>query len=123
MNFLLMQLRKHWSKEKYLPGIPQDDIPDLKYCLLYQKFQVINCCISRKRRYIIATESLNSMMVEANLNTLEPAKYSDKIPATPLLYARLRTGELVLRLGADCPSGDLMLLETGEPAFSPVTQV
>ncbi|KAK7333479.1 hypothetical protein VNO80_30253 [Phaseolus coccineus] len=119
---VVAELRKHWSKEKYLPGIPHDDIPDLKYCLLYQKFQVINCCISRKRRYIIATESLNSMMVEANLNTLEPPKYSDKIPATPLLYARLRTGELVLRLGADCPSGDLMLLETGEPAFSPVTQ-
>jgi len=63
------------------------------------------------------------MMEEANLNTLEPAKYADKIPAIPLLYARLRTGDLVLRLGADCPSGDLMLLETGEPAFSPVTQV
>ncbi|QCD78293.1 Rab3 GTPase-activating protein catalytic subunit [Vigna unguiculata] len=119
---VVAELRKHWSKEKYLPGVPQDDIPDLKYCLLYQKFQVINCCISRKRRYIIATESLNSMMVEANLNTLEPAKYADNIPAIPLLHARLRTGELVLRLGADCPSGDLMLLETGEPAFSPVTQ-
>ncbi|XP_047157980.1 rab3 GTPase-activating protein catalytic subunit-like [Vigna umbellata] len=119
---VVAELRKHWSKGKYLPGVPQDDIPDLKYCLLYQKFQVINCCISRKRRNIIATESLNSMMAEANLNTLEPAKYTDNIPAIPLLHARLRTGELVLRLGADCPSGDLMLLETGEPAFSPVTQ-
>ncbi|XP_017409356.1 uncharacterized protein LOC108321946 isoform X2 [Vigna angularis] len=119
---VVAEMRKHWSKGKYLPGVPQDDIPDLKYCLLYQKFQVINCCISRKRRNIIATESLNSMMAEANLNTLEPAKYTDNIPAIPLLHARLRTGELVLRLGADCPSGDLMLLETGEPAFSPVTQ-
>ncbi|CAJ1964079.1 unnamed protein product [Sphenostylis stenocarpa] len=119
---VVAELRKHWSEEKHLPGVPPDDIPDLKFCLLYQKIQVINCCISRKRRYNIATESLNSMMEEANLNTLEPEKYAGKIPESPLLYARLRTGELVLRLGADCPSGDLMLLETGEPAYSPVTQ-
>ncbi|KAG5002002.1 hypothetical protein JHK87_023074 [Glycine soja] len=116
------ELRKHWSEEKHLPGIPPDDIPDLKSCLLYQQFQVINCCISRKKRHIIATESLDTMVMEANSNALESANYTGKIPTGPLLYARLRTGELVLRLGADCPSGDLTLLETGEPAYSPVTQ-
>lgn len=116
-------MRKHWFEEKHLPGVSHDDIPELKSCLLYQQFQVINCCISRKRRHIIAFESLDSMMMEANSNTLESANYTGKIPASPLLYARLRTGELVLRLGADCPSGDLTLLETGEPAYSPVTQV
>ncbi|XP_020230555.1 uncharacterized protein LOC109811275 [Cajanus cajan] len=119
---VVAELRKHWSEEKYLPGVPPDDFPDLKSCLLFQQFQVINCCISRKRRHIIATESLDSMVMEANSNTLESTNYRDKIPAGPLLYARLRTGELVLRLGADCPSGDLMLLETGEPTYSPVTQ-
>jgi len=121
--FLLIQLRKHWSEEKHLPGIPPDDIPDLKSCLLYQQFQVINCCISRKKRHIIATESLDTMVMEANSNALESANYTGKIPTGPLLYARLRTGELVLRLGADYSSGDLTLLETGEPAYSPVTQV
>ncbi|KAK7316777.1 hypothetical protein RJT34_00493 [Clitoria ternatea] len=119
---VVSELRKLWSEEKYLPGVPLDDIPDLKSCLLYQQFQVINCCISRKRRHIIATESLDSMMMEANSNALEPTNYTDRTSASPLLYARLSTGELVLRLGADCPSGDLMLLETGEPAYSPVTQ-
>lgn len=121
---LIKQLRKLWSEEKYLPGVPSDDIPDLKSCLLYQHFQVINCCISRKRRHIIATESLDSMMMmEANSNTLfESTNCSDGTSASALLYARLITGELVLRLGAHCPSGNMML-ETGEPAYSPITQV
>ncbi|KAJ1441341.1 Rab3 GTPase-activating protein catalytic subunit [Sesbania bispinosa] len=119
---VVAELRKFWSEEKHLPGVPPDDIPDLKSCLLYQHFQVINCCISRKRRHIIATESLDSMMIEANSDTLESANCTDRTPASPLLYARLSTGELVLRLGALCPSGDLTLLETGEPAYSPVTQ-
>ncbi|RDX97105.1 Rab3 GTPase-activating protein catalytic subunit, partial [Mucuna pruriens] len=119
---VVAELRKQWSEEKLLPGVPPDVIPDLKSCLLYQQFQVINCCISRKRRHILATDSLDSMVMEANSDTLESANYTEKIPASPLIYARLRTGELVLRLGADCPSGDLTLLETGEPAYSPVTQ-
>ncbi|KAK7305142.1 hypothetical protein VNO77_43042 [Canavalia gladiata] len=119
---VVAELRKLWSEEKHLPGVPQDDIPDLKSCLLYQQFQVINCCISRKSRHILATESLDSMLMEANSNTSESANYTDKTPACPLLYARLNTGELVLRLGADCPSGDQMLLETGEPAYSPFMQ-
>ncbi|XP_061368119.1 uncharacterized protein LOC133311118 [Gastrolobium bilobum] len=119
---VVAELRKLWSEEKHLPGVPPDDIPDLKSCLLYQQFQVINCCISRKRRHVIATESLESMMMEANPNTLESANNTDRNTASPLLYARLSTGELVLRLGAHCPCGDLTLLETGEPVYSPVTQ-
>ncbi|KAL2322678.1 hypothetical protein Fmac_027057 [Flemingia macrophylla] len=119
---VVAELRKHWLEEKHLPGVPPNDIPDLKSCLLYQQFQVINCCISRKRHHMIATESLDSMVMEANLNTLESTNYTEKVPAGPILYTRLRTGELVLRLGADCPSGDLTLLETGEPIYSPVTQ-
>lgn len=118
-----MQLRKFWSEEQYLPGVPQNEIPDLKTCLLYQQFQVINCCISRKRLRIIATESLESMMMQASSNIKESANDDDGAPAGPVLYARLNTGERVLRLGADCRSGDLTLLETGEPVYSPVTQV
>ncbi|XP_027342313.1 rab3 GTPase-activating protein catalytic subunit-like [Abrus precatorius] len=119
---VVAELRKLWCEEKHLPGVPPDDIPDLKSCLLYQQFQVINCCISRKRRHIMATKCLDSMMMEANSNTVESTNYTEKTPASSLLYARLSTGELVLRLGADCPSGDLTLLETGEPVYSPVTQ-
>jgi Rab3 GTPase-activating protein catalytic subunit len=121
--YLLMQLRKFWYEEQYLPGVPQNEIPDLKTCLLNQHFQVINCCISRKRLRIIATEALDSMVMQASSSIKESANDVDGAPASPALYARLNTGERVLRLGANCPSGDLTLLETGEPVYSPVTQV
>ena len=113
---------KFWYEEHHIPGVPQDDIPDLKSCLLYQQLQVINCCVSRRRRHVIDTESMD-MLMEVGSNIKLPLDYGDRIPASPLLYARLNTGELVLRLGTHCPSGDVTLLETGEPVYSPVTQV
>ncbi|CAJ2633063.1 unnamed protein product [Trifolium pratense] len=119
---IVAELRKFWYEEQYIPGVPQNEIPDLKTCLLNQHFQVINCCISRKRLRIVATESLDSMMMQASSSIKESANDDDGVPASPVLYARLNTGERVLRLGANCPSGDLTLLETGEPVYSPVTQ-
>ncbi|XP_054798208.1 uncharacterized protein LOC129303138 [Prosopis cineraria] len=118
---VVVELKKLWSEEQHIPGVPLDEIPDLRSCLLYQQFQVINCCISRKRRRYIATESLDSLMESSSITT-ESMDHRDSIPKAPVLYARLNTGELVLRLGADRPSGDLTLLETGEPVYSPIMQ-
>ncbi|PKI37185.1 hypothetical protein CRG98_042416 [Punica granatum] len=42
--------------------------------------------------------------------------------ASSSLYARISSGELVLRLGADHRSDNLYMLETGEPIYSPVMQ-
>ncbi|KAK7320378.1 hypothetical protein VNO77_29796 [Canavalia gladiata] len=119
---VVAELRNLWAEEQYLSGVPQNEIPDLKSCLLYQQFQVINCCVSRKRLRIIATESLDSMMMQANLNKKESNNYNGRAPESPVLYARMNSGELVLRLGTDHPAGDLTLLETGEPVYSPITQ-
>ncbi|KAK7385969.1 hypothetical protein VNO78_31980 [Psophocarpus tetragonolobus] len=119
---IVAELKKLWSEERHLPGVPQNEIPDLKSCLLYQQFQVINCCISRKRFRYIATESLDSMMMQANSDIKESTDYNAEASTSPVLYARLNTGELVLRLGADRPAGNMTLLETGEPVYSPVTQ-
>ncbi|KAI9115710.1 hypothetical protein K1719_013379 [Acacia pycnantha] len=118
----VVELRKLWPEEQYLPRIPLDEIPYLKSCLLYQQLQVINCCISRKRHRIVATESMNSMLLKASSNIDELADYSDNIASSPVQYARLSTGDFAIRLGADYPAGDLMLLETGEPVYYPVTQ-
>lgn len=115
-------MRRFWSEEQYLPGIPIDEIPDLNSCLLYQRFQVINCCVSRKRRHEIATDSLDAVLREASSNT-ESRTSEVTVPANSLLYAKLNNGELALRLGADCPFGNLKMLETGEAVYSPVTQV
>ncbi|XP_020239432.1 rab3 GTPase-activating protein catalytic subunit isoform X1 [Cajanus cajan] len=119
---VVAELRKRWSEEQYLPGVPQNEIPDLKSCLLYQQLQVINCCISRKRLRNIATESLDSMLMQANSAIKESTDSNAGAPASAVLYARLNSGELVLRLGADRLAGDMTLLETGEPVYSPVTQ-
>lgn len=122
LNVLHMQLRRLWSEEEHVPSIPIDEIPDLNSCLLYQRLQVINCCISRKRQRAIATETLDFVITEASPKAEESAVSND-IPAGPMLYARLSTGELVLRLGADRPFGNVAMLETGEPVYCPVTQV
>ena len=118
-----MQLRRLWSEGQYVPGIPPDEIPDLNSCLLYQQIQVINCCISRKRRRLIATESLESVIRQASANIEERAVSEGTVPVTPLLYARISTGELVLRLGADKDFENLTMLETGEPVYTPIMQV
>lgn len=116
-----MQLRRLWSEGQYIPGIPPDQIPDLNSCLLYQHLQVINRCISRKKRRIAATESLDSVVRLASSNT-DVLVDGGTLPATPVLYAKVSTGELILRLGVDSRS-DLTMLETGEPIYTPVMQV
>lgn len=118
-----MQLRRLWLEEQYVPSIPLDEVPDLNSCLLYQQLQVINCCLSRKMRRDIATQSLEFMISECGSNNEELTASKDLVPASPLLYARMSNGELVLRLGANRPSGDIIMLETGEPLYSPITQV
>ncbi|XP_011650510.1 rab3 GTPase-activating protein catalytic subunit isoform X2 [Cucumis sativus] len=115
------EMRRFWSEEQYLPGIPIDEIPDLNSCLLYQRLQVINCCVSRKRRHEIATDSIDAALREASSNA-ESKTSEVTIPGNTLLYARLNNGELALRLGADCPFGNHKMLETGEAVYSPVTQ-
>lgn len=63
------------------------------------------------------------MVMQASSDAKESSNYNAGAPASPVLYARLNSGELVLRLGANHPAGDMTLLETGEPVYSPVTQV
>ncbi|KAK4355235.1 hypothetical protein RND71_024206 [Anisodus tanguticus] len=117
---IVAELRRLWSEGQYIPGIPPDQIPDLNSCLLYQQLQVINRCISRKNRRIAATESLDSVVRLASSNT-DVLIDEGTLPATPVLYAKVSTGELILRLGVDRRS-DLTMLETGEPIYTPVMQ-
>eukprot|EP00742_Colponemidia_sp_Colp-10_P007138 GILJ01007667.1.p1 GENE.GILJ01007667.1~~GILJ01007667.1.p1 ORF type:complete len:952 (+),score=125.42 GILJ01007667.1:38-2893(+) len=41
-------LRHHWESRTPLPRMPVGELPDLKYCLLYQKLQMLNYCIHRE---------------------------------------------------------------------------
>ncbi|KAK1407020.1 hypothetical protein QVD17_38630 [Tagetes erecta] len=115
---VVAELRRLWSEGQHIPGIPADKIPDLNCCLLYQQLQVINCCISRKNRRAIATESLDAVLKQASFN-------DDVAPSngeTALMYARVSSGEPVLRLGAAKQCENLTMLETGEPVYAPVMQ-
>ncbi|KAK4771143.1 hypothetical protein SAY87_031675 [Trapa incisa] len=117
---VVAELRRIWSEEKHIYGIPLDDIPDLDCCLLYQQLQVINCCVSRKRRRAIAIESLDCSVMGESPNSQKSDGTNNT--TSPILYARLSTGELIRRLGADRPSDNLVMLETGEPIYFPATQ-
>ncbi|KDP39151.1 hypothetical protein JCGZ_00908 [Jatropha curcas] len=119
---IVAELRRLWSEEVHIPGIPSDVLPDLNSCLLYQQFQVINCCVSRKRRHILATESIEMLMRDASSYSKESAISEGTVGSNLILYARLSNGEKVLRLGADEPADNLTMLETGEPVYSPVMQ-
>ncbi|GAB4849614.1 hypothetical protein Ancab_004408 [Ancistrocladus abbreviatus] len=119
---LVAELRRLWLEEQYVPGIPIDQIPDLNSCLLYQQMQVINCCVSRKRRRAVFTESLESLIGEASCSTDGSAAPKDKMPLSSVWYAKINNGELVLRLGANFLVENLTMLETGEPIYAPVTQ-
>ncbi|KAJ4725116.1 Rab3 GTPase-activating protein catalytic subunit [Melia azedarach] len=118
---VVTELRRLWSEEQHIPGIPMDETPDLNSCLLYQQLQVFNCCLARKRRRTIATESLESAMRHCSSNIEDSSLSIDALPESPVLYARIITGELILRLGADHPT-DLTMLETNEPVYAPITQ-
>ncbi|KAI3466262.1 hypothetical protein Pfo_022925 [Paulownia fortunei] len=119
---VVAELRRLWYEGQHIPGIPPDDIPDLNSCLLYQQLQVINCCISRKRRHTAAVESLESVTVQASPNAAGSSASDSTLPLDPCFYARTKSGELVLRLGADRECDNLTMLETGEPVYSPVLQ-
>lgn len=127
-----VQLRRRWKEGVPISLLPVDESPDLRYCLLHQQLQLINCCIARRKKRAADLESLeilNSYLAhednssaESTDNHLAPSE-SLNIKAPVLLYAKLKTGEKVLRVGADHPAADLLMLETGEPVYSPITQV
>nr|XP_043638772.1 uncharacterized protein LOC122609886 isoform X2 [Erigeron canadensis] len=117
---VVAELRRLWCEGQHIPGIPADKVPDLNCCLLYQQLQVINCCISRKQRRAIATESLDSVLKQANINDDMSPLNEETTP--DLLYAKVSSGELVLRLGAAEQCENLTLLETGERVYAPVMQ-
>ncbi|PIA28787.1 hypothetical protein AQUCO_06600002v1 [Aquilegia coerulea] len=119
---VVTELRRLWSAEQPVPHVPLDESPDLNSCLLHQQLQVINCCISRKRRRAVASETLYSIMKDAGPDAEESTFSPGPVSSNSKLYAKVSSGDLVLRLGVDQPSDKLTMLETGEPVYSPITQ-
>lgn len=63
------------------------------------------------------------MIREASLENETPSSSESNVSSKRLMYARLATGELVLRLGVDHPCEGVTMLDTGEPVYAPITQV
>ena len=122
---IYMQLKKLWYDGQTVPCMPLDAAPDLNCCLLYQEIQVINCCIARKKRRKSAKESLDSLLKRESTQSTDNSnpRYSNGVSRDSGIYAKNNSGDYVLRLGADCASENLTLLETGEPVYSPTLQV
>lgn len=129
---LCMQLRRRWKEGQPISRMPMDANPDLRYCLLHQQLQLINCCIARRKKRVVDLASLeilssyvareeNSSPQSNDKHTAPLENFNGNPPM--LLYAKIKTGENVLRLGADRPAADLLMLETKEPVYSPITQV
>eukprot|EP00268_Persea_americana_P002226 TRINITY_DN10666_c0_g2_i2.p1 TRINITY_DN10666_c0_g2~~TRINITY_DN10666_c0_g2_i2.p1 ORF type:complete len:634 (+),score=119.03 TRINITY_DN10666_c0_g2_i2:150-2051(+) len=119
---IVAELRRLWYEGQPVPHVPLDETPDLNYCLLHQQLQVINCCIARKRRRDIAIESIDSIVKQDNCTNEDLGVCPCNSSLSSIIYARIDSGDLVLRLGADCPAEGLTMLETGEPVYCPVTQ-
>lgn len=49
-NEFVLEVRWHWKNLKLLPRVEvEDGCPDMRHCMLFQKLQMINCCIQRQR--------------------------------------------------------------------------
>ncbi|KAG8080392.1 hypothetical protein GUJ93_ZPchr0007g5591 [Zizania palustris] len=118
---VVLELKKLWSDGQHVPQMPLEAPPDLNCCLLHQEIQVINCCIARKKRRKAAKESLDSLLKWASLDNSNH-RYSNVESPDREIYAKSSAGDNVLRLGADHPSENLTLLETGEPIYAPTLQ-
>ncbi|KAF0908810.1 hypothetical protein E2562_028612 [Oryza meyeriana var. granulata] len=118
---LVLELKKLWSDGQPVPRMPLDAAPDLNCCLLHQEIQVINCCIARKKRRKAAKESLDSLLKRTSIDNSNHMYSNGESPDSEM-YVKGSAGDNVLRLGADHPSDNLTLLETGEPVYSPTLQ-
>ncbi|XP_020591996.1 uncharacterized protein LOC110032644, partial [Phalaenopsis equestris] len=119
-GWVIAELRRRWSEGLPVPRMSLDANPDLDSCRLHQQLQLVNCCISRKLKRNAAIESLDSVIREASLAKNDLIYSPEKLNS--MRYARLITGEYILRLGVDHLSENLTMLETGEPICHPVTQ-
>lgn len=131
---VVSELRRHWDEREPIPGLPLEANPDLRYCLLHQKLQVINCCIARQKRHDTDLALLDALCEEPGCMRVDNISELDGFPVPygcqdvkedskdSKLFAKGKEGELLLRLGADSPAANLRMLETGEQVYSPVTQ-
>ncbi|KAH7280441.1 hypothetical protein KP509_37G067800 [Ceratopteris richardii] len=134
---IIPELRHHWEGGVHIPRLPVDEEPDLRYCPILQKLQVINCCIARKKRHMEDLSFLDALddclqsRGSPSVNDMEEfvsilkSKVSPRIKhrvEANRLFACGKDGQVLQRLGADFPAPSLMMLETGQQIYAPLMQ-
>ncbi|OMP04374.1 Rab3 GTPase-activating protein catalytic subunit [Corchorus olitorius] len=85
-------------------------------------FSAVKLLVLRDKEDKLASGFGDDERVVALIRSLFDAGTIAASSASSALYARISSGELVLRLGANQPADNLTMLETGEPIYSPITQ-
>ena len=111
-NECVKEITWHWAQLRPIPRLPAEQAPDLSFCPLHQKLQLINCCISRRRRL---SEHRERFAAAAPADSARPPP------------ARTPGGGLEERVAAlapvEGPDGQpKLLLLTREVMFEPLTQ-
>ncbi|KAL3695573.1 hypothetical protein R1sor_009649 [Riccia sorocarpa] len=122
---VVKEFRRRWVVGQPISRMPVDHNPDLRYCLLHQQIQLINCCMARRTRRACTLASLQKGE-PGNIEVVDVSKTRPNeggaVASDDQRYVKQKNGDFLVRLGADHPAADLRMLETGEPIYSPVTQ-
>ncbi|KAK6623724.1 hypothetical protein RUM43_009577 [Polyplax serrata] len=97
-------------------------VPDSKTCLLNQKLQLLNCCISRR----IQRDRQASERTQGDSESEEEDEFFDCCDGdneeNEGKGRKVKTTTAGKPMGRLAKHGDMKLLETGEPLYIPVTQ-
>ncbi|XP_061548192.1 rab3 GTPase-activating protein catalytic subunit isoform X2 [Phycodurus eques] len=68
----VLELRYRWENNYQICGLLGEEPPDLRCCLLHQKFQMLNCCMKRKqaRDHICKTPERSKEIAVQNIDQL-----------------------------------------------------
>ncbi|XP_011173080.1 rab3 GTPase-activating protein catalytic subunit [Solenopsis invicta] len=128
----VQEIRFRWEKNVLIPGVGPGFPDSVRTCLLHQKLQMMNCCITRKKAReenahrsqsmeiddgVLETESEDEEFFEC---TSEELANEEVLSTKPQLKAKhLLWNKPAGRL-AKHPS--LRLIQSGDPLYLPITQ-
>ncbi|XP_031567041.1 rab3 GTPase-activating protein catalytic subunit-like [Actinia tenebrosa] len=135
----VLEMRYRWENDVFIPRLKLEP-PDLGYCLIHQKLQMLNCCIERRR--ISKMRASSSSCGESPSKSLDNQNNKDKnsqpasstsssdddeffeaVESLSVLEKKLSEEEnnfIVKGRLRQC--GDLRLLACDEPLYIPITQ-
>ena len=61
----VLELRWHWSNLREIPRIVVEGGPDMRYCLLHQKIQMLQCCITHEIARNKLKEEARAQMIKS----------------------------------------------------------